>query len=376
MLPFQTDQEPGTYPDRLLVPRSEAVIVRRFQIPAKVMPSGRPEHEVFGHFAGQRIGAALTNTFQASVRSALTPKDGESIPEIVLEDGSRGLSYVWTSRELGKPLHTLLGLSGLVLLLACANIANLMLARASGRQREMAVRLALGASRRRVLRQVLTESLLLSSLGGVAGLVIGYLGRNTLPRLMETSFDGYTSNVRFNWVIFGFAAGVTLLTGILFGILPAWRATREDPNRGLKETSQSITRRRSAWSGKLTVAFQIALSTLLVASSALFLRTLVNLNRVQTGIQADNLLLFDLSAPEARYPGAAAPALFDQLERQLAATPGVTGVSVQTPSFLSNSMWDGDFDIEGVAPVPIDQKDPSRYPNLMMVGRDFFKVAG
>ncbi|MBB5061474.1 putative permease [Granulicella aggregans] len=194
--------------------------------------------------------------------------------------------------------------------------------------------------------------------------------------MMETSFDGYTSNVRFNWVIFGFAAGVTLLTGVLFGILPAWRATREDPNRGLKETSQSITRRRSAWSGKLTVAFQIALSTLLVASSALFLRTLINLNRVQTGIQADNLLLFDLSAPEARYPGAAAPALFDQLERQLAATPGVTSVSVQTPSFLSNSSWDGDFDIEGVAPVAIDEKDPSRYPNLMMVGRDFFNTAG
>jgi predicted permease len=320
--------------------------------------------------------AALTNTYQAAVRSALKQKEGESVPTIVLEDGSRGLSYIWSSRELGKPLHTLLGLSGLVLLLACANIANLMLARASGRQREMAVRLALGASRRRVLRQVMTESLLLASLGGTAGLIAGYLGRNSLPRLMESSFDGDITNVPFNWAIFGFAAGVTLLTGVLFGILPAWRATREDPNRGLKETAQSVTRRRGAWSGKITVAFQIALSTLLVASSALFLRTLINLNHIPTGIQADGLLLFDLSAPEARYPGAAAPALFERLEQRIAAAPGVSGVTALTPSFLSGGNWNGDFDIEGVAPVSIDKDDPSRYPNLMNVGRDFFNVAG
>lgn len=320
--------------------------------------------------------AALTNTFQASVRSGLKQKDGESIPTIVLEDGSRGLANLRTNRELGKPLHTLLGLSGLVLLLACANIANLMLARASGRQREMAVRLALGASRQRVLRQVLTESLLLSSLGGVIGLFVGYLGRNALPRLMESSFDGYSTNIPFNWEIFGFAAGVTLFTGILFGVLPAWRATREDPNRGLKETAQSATRRRSAWSSKLTVSLQIALSTLLVASSALFLRTLINLNRVQTGIQADNLLLFDISAPPARYPGVSAQALFEQMEQRIAAAPGVTSVTLQTPSFVSNSHWSGDFDVEGVAPVTVDKNDPDRYPAMMMVGRHFFNTAG
>lgn len=319
--------------------------------------------------------AALTNTFQSSVRASITPKAGEHIPTLILEDGSRGLSYIWTQLQLGKPIHILLALSGLVLLLACANIANLMLARASVRHREMSVRLALGASRGRILRQVLTESLLLSALGGLFGLLIGYLGRNALPRLMHTSFDGNDINVPFNWLIFAFAAGVTLLTGLLFGILPGWRATREDPNRGLKETAISASRRRSAWSGKGIVAFQIALSTLLVASSALFLRTLVNLNHINPGFNPDNLLTFNLNAPEKQYPGAGAAALFQRLEDAIAGAPGVSGVAVLTPSFLTGGTWNGDFDIEGQAPIQFKKDDPGQFPNLMNVGRTFFSVA-
>ena len=328
-----------------------------------------------GGSAQSTAEAALTNAFQTAVRAAITPKAGEHIPTLILEDGSRGLSYVWTQLKLGKPIHVLLALSGLVLLLACANIANLMLARASVRHREMAVRLALGASRGRVLRQVLTESLLLAFLGGVFGLILGYVGRNILPRLMHTSFDGNDINVPFNWLIFSFAAAVTLLTGLLFGILPAWRATRQDPNRGLKETATSASRRRSAWSGKGIVAFQIALSTLLVASSALFLRTLINLNHIDPGFNVDNLLTFDLQAPETRYPGASAAALFQRLEEAIAAAPGVSGVTVLNPPFLSNSGWNGDFDIEGEPPIQFKKGDMGQYPNVMAVGRNFFSVA-
>ncbi len=319
--------------------------------------------------------AALTNAFQTAVRAAITPKAGEHIPTLILEDGSRGLSYVWTQLELGKPLNVLLALSGLVLLLACANIANLMLARASVRHREMSVRLALGASRGRVLRQVLTESLLLSSLGGVFGLLLGYLGRNALPRLMHSAWEGTDLIIPFNWPIFAFTAAVTLLTSLLFGILPAWRATRENPNQGLKEGATSASRRRSAWSGKGIVAFQIALSTLLVASSALFFRTLVNLNRVDPGFNVDNLLTFDLQAPETRYPGPSAAALFQRLEEAIAAAPGVSGVAVLNPPFLSNSMWNNDFDIEGQPPIQFKKGDMGQYPNVMDVGRNFFSVA-
>ena len=180
----------------------------------------------------------------------------------------------------------------------------------------MSVRLALGASRGRVLRQVLTESLLLSSLGGFFGLVLGYLGRNTLPRLLQTSFDGSGISAPFNWLLFAFAAGTTLLTGLIFGILPAWRATRTDPSRGLRETATSASRRRSTWSGKSVVAFQVALSTLLVASSALFLRTLVNINNIHPGFTPDHLLLFDLNAPESRYPAPLPPHFSNRWKRR------------------------------------------------------------
>ena len=324
--------------------------------------------------SADRTAAALTHTLQAAMRATTAIKPDEHIPSVTLEDGSRGLNF--TAREFAKPLHVLLALSGLVLLLACANIANLMLARASVRHREMSVRLALGASRGRVLRQVLTESLLLSSLGGVFGFILGYLGRNTLPRLMQTSFDGNEISVPFHWLIFAFAAAVTLLTGLLFGILPAWRATREDPNRGLKETAPSASRRRSAWSGKAIVTFQVALSTLLVASSALFLRTLINLDHVNPGFNPDNLLLFDLNPAKARYPGAASVAIYGRIEDGIAAVPGVSGVTVVNPPFLADNMWNSDFDIEGSPASSARGDDVGQYPSLMNVGQTFFTVAG
>jgi predicted permease len=322
----------------------------------------------------QTANAALSATLHAAVRASMPIKAGEHIPNVSLEDGSRGLNF--SARELRKPLHVLLALSGLVLLLACANIANLMLARASVRQREMSVRLALGASRGRILRQVLTESLLLSFLGGLLGLVLGYCGRNLLPELMQVGAEPQELNVPFNWVVFSFAAAITLLTGLLFGILPAWRATREQVSSGLKETARSATRRRSTWSGKVLVGLQVALSTLLVASSALFLRTLMNLNRIDPGFRADGLLTFRLDLPAARYPKEKAIIMNQRLEDALGAAPGVTGVTLINPPFLSGSEWNNDFEIEGEAPGQFKPDDMSRYPWLMNVGRNFFPVTG
>ena len=320
--------------------------------------------------------SALSTQLHAAVLASAKPAADEHVPSVTLVDGSRGLGYRWSSDEMGKPLQILLGLSGLVLLLACANIANLMLARASVRQREMSVRLALGASRGRIMRQVLTESLLLSAMGGTLGLVLGHMGRNALPRLMQSSWSGQELNIPFNWTVFAFASAVTLLTGVLFGILPAWRGTREEVSASLKETARSATRRRSTWSGKSIVALQIALSTLLVASSALFLRTLVNLHRVDTGFRVDGLLNFELSPPAARYPDALSVAVYRRLEEAIATVPGVTGVTVVNPPFVSDSMWNGDFDVEGETPIKYKRDDMGQYPNLMNVGEHFFPVAG
>jgi hypothetical protein len=153
----------------------------------------------------------LASQLEADVRATMKVKQGETMPHLVLSDGSRGLHLM--EGDFKKPASVLMALTGFVLLLACANIANLLLARGAHRQREMSVRLALGAGRGRVLRQLLTESLLLAGIGGMGGLLLGYAGRNLLPTLMSNAWERNEFNVRFDWGIFGFAAGVTLLTG-------------------------------------------------------------------------------------------------------------------------------------------------------------------
>src|SRR5579859_944616 len=184
--------------------------------------------------------AALDGQLGAVVRATMPVRPNEDLPRMDLRDGSRGLFY--QEQTFAKPMAVLLTMVGFVLLLACANIANLMLARGSQRQREMSVRLALGAGRTRIARQMLVESLLLAALGGVGGLIVGYFGSNLIPKLVENGWDRSDFRIHFDWMVFGFTAGVTILTGILFGLAPAWAAARAKVSSGLKETSQSVTK--------------------------------------------------------------------------------------------------------------------------------------
>ncbi len=289
--------------------------------------------------------AALNVSFNAAFRGTGTVEKGETVPRLSLEDGSRGVTS--GLRLLLQPLYVLLGLGGLVLLLACANIANLMLARASSRQREMSARMALGAGRGRILRQVLTESLLLSGMGGAAGLVLGYTSRNLIPWLLRTGWDGGEMPVRFDWRVFGFTSAVTLLTGIFFGIVPAWRLTHSEISTALKEGARTATRKRKAWSGKMIVAFQLALSTLLVMAAVFFLRTLVNLNSVDPGFPAKNLLLFDINVPRTRYPVDKTAGLHRRLEEAFGAVPGVQSETMINIPLVTAFQWNSMFEIEG-----------------------------
>ena len=166
---------------------------------------------------------SLDLLLNAAVRDTTTIETNRTMPHIMIEDGSRGLNE---AAAFAKPIQLLLAMVGGVLLLACANVANLMLARASSRQREMSVRLALGASRWRILRQVLTESLLLSAMGGLLGLLIGFFTRTNLPSFFTNSWKSPEIDIPFNWKIFVFNAAITTSTGIIFGLLPAWAATR------------------------------------------------------------------------------------------------------------------------------------------------------
>ena len=314
--------------------------------------------------------AVLASQLDADVRATLPVKPGETLPHLVLRDGSRGLHVA--EMTFRKPVYVLMALSGFVLLLACANIANLLLARGAHRQREMSVRLALGAGRGRVLRQLLTESLLLATIGGLGGLLLGYAGRNILPTLMSNRWERIEFNIQFDWGILGFAAGVTLLTGLLFGLAPALLAARAEVNSSLKESAQTATRRRRGLTGKFLVGFQIALSTLLVVGAGLFLRTVLALNSVDPGFRADHLILLELDPPARRYAGGKEVELFKRLEGGFAGIPGVESVTAASTPYIADWMSNDRFLPEGEKED--DHKDQAEFFNL--VGNGFFKTLG
>ncbi|HWT64562.1 MAG TPA: ABC transporter permease, partial [Terracidiphilus sp.] len=314
--------------------------------------------------------AGMKAQFEAAVKSLVTIKSGETIPRLFLADGSRGLH--WTDGNFRKPIYVLLALTGFVLLLACANVANLLLSRGAQRQREMSVRMALGAGRLRVARQLLTESLLLAAFGGCGGLLLGYLCRNALPSLLSSSWEQNSIQVSFDWGVFACTALVVLFTGVLFGLAPAWYAARTQVSSSLKESAQTTTRRRRGFSGKTLVGLQIALSTLLVVGAGLFLRTLTALSTQNFGFDTDHLILFEINPPAARYADGKDVQLHSELERRIAALPGVQRITLGSLPYLAQSMTNSDFLPEGERPD--QQKRQAEYFNV--VGNDFFPTLG
>ena len=326
-------------------------------------------------FSDEQARASLDVALGAAIRATTTIEKGDTLPHIRVEDGSKGLNYL--AHQYAKPLYVMLAMVGAVLLMACANMASLMLARASARQREMSVRLALGAGRSRVLRQVLTESLLLSFMGGIFGVLLGYLCRTALPHLIAKAWEYSYIEVPFDWKVFAFTATLTIGTGVLFGILPAWAATRAEIGAALKQGAQTATRRRHAWSGKGIVAFQIAVSTVLVVAAWLFLRTLINLNRIDPGFAVDHLVLFEIDAPSLRYPAPKDVALHARLEEALSAIPGVEGVTTSDAPLLVGMQMITGFHVEGTPDEVSTRPSPeemSKFPRAADVGRDFISV--
>ncbi len=284
----------------------------------------------------RQLRSELDVQLAAAVHGTMTVKADETVPRMVLVDGSRGLHQL--DSNFKGPVNVLMVLVVLVLALACANVANLLLARGAQRQREMSVRLALGAGRTRVIRQLLTESLLLAMLGGAVGLLLGYLGRNGIPRMLTTPWLPAQIDIPFDWGVFLFAAGVTLLTGIVFGVAPAWCAVRADVGSSLKEGTQTATERRKGLGGRFLVSFQIALSTLLVIGAGLFMRTVLSLGTADVGFTTDHLLLAYIDPPQQRYPEGKDVVLHEHLEQAIGAVPGVQAVTLMSTPYLTDSM--------------------------------------
>jgi predicted permease len=276
----------------------------------------------------------------------LEPKD---YPHLGAISGSQG--EMNGRKSFASPLRLLLGVVALVLLIACANVANLLLVRASARQKEIGVRLAMGASRWRLIRQLLTESVLLSTFGGALGVLIAVWIRDSLLGVSEWAGRGNLSlDPRLDLRVLAFTFGLSLLTGIVFGIVPALRATRFDLTPVLKDTGRgSSASTRSLLSRSLVVA-QVSISLLLLIGAGLLVRTLINLKHVETGFNEQNLLLFNVDPGLLGYKDDRLRNLYQQMFTQLEAVPGVRAVTFSRMPLLSRGASSGTFDLPGARP--------------------------
>jgi predicted permease len=297
----------------------------------------------------EQARASLEGVFQQSVlehRAArvqpqgqpplptLEPKD---YPRLAMDSGSQGEMDV--RRRFAPQLYLLLGVVALVLLIACANVANLMLARSSSRQKEIAVRLAMGAGRWRLIRLLLTESLLLSLLGGALGIIFASWIKDVFLTVGNWGGEGMSAvNPQLDLRVLGFTIGLSLLTGILFGIAPALRSTRVDLTPSLKETGRSSSGPSRSLLSKSLVVAQVAMSLLLLIGAGLLLRTLHNLQTVPVGFNSQNLLLFSVDPNLLGYKDTALANLYRQMFDRIEAVPGVSHVTFSRNALLSGSL--------------------------------------
>jgi len=282
----------------------------------------------------------------------------------------RGFSSL--RRRFSQPLLTLMIVVGLVLLIACANVANLLLARAAGRQKEISIRLAIGSGRGRLVRQLLTESLMLAALGGALGLILAGWGDALLLRMASTGKTPIPLDVHLNAAMLGFTAAVTMFTGILFGLAPAIRSTQVDLASTLKENTRSLG--SSGWQlGKLLVAAQVALSLLLLIGAGLFIRTLINLRTLDVGYSRTGLAIMRVDDGASGYTKAQILPLARRIEERLSSLPGVAGVSISANGIFTGE--DGGVDglrIEGFTPV----RHEDTACKFDAVGPHYFQVVG
>jgi predicted permease len=298
-----------------------------------------------------------------SQRSLASNQNRTAVPRLVVESASRGV-YDVNQTEL-RAASILSGVVVLVLLIVCANVANLLLSRATARQKEISVRLSMGATRRRLIGQLLVESLLLASLGGALGIAVGYWGKQLLP-----STTAQTAPL--DWRVLLFVSLVTGITGILFGIAPAFRATAGDVSGVLKETSRSVVASRSLLSKALLVV-QVAISLVLLIGAGLFLRTLDNLRRVDVGFDPQNLVLFRVNPALNRYDEKRSALLYQEMMDRLGTIGGVRGVALSNPALLSGSVNSTSIFIQGRSYAPGQQQDSI---NRLIVSPNFFPLMG
>jgi putative ABC transport system permease protein len=282
-----------------------------------------------------------------------------------------------------EPLWLLLGLSALVLLIACANLANLMLARASAREREMALRLTLGASRLRLIQQLLTESILLAVIGAAAGVGLAQILSRLLITYLSTQRDQVFLELTLDWQVVGFVTGLAVLATVLFGLIPAVRASRFRPGLALKASGRGVfASGESVLLRRALVVSQVALSMVLLVSALLFVRTFQNLMRVDAGFQQDHILIANFDYSPLKLPDGSQMVFKRELLARIQTLPGVTSAAETLFAPLSNAGWDGNIDIPDGPQrqdVLLSRVSPRYFKTMeieLISGRDFNDADG
>jgi len=307
--------------------------------------------------------AAMSPQFSEWMRTVNTARNRADLPKLVLRDGSGGLSGV--RLRYSKPLLILLTLVALILALACANIANLLLARATARRREIAVRISIGAGRLRVIRQLLTESVLLASIGALLGIAFAVWGIHFLTQLLSAGSENFTLHAEVNWHLLAVVAALSMVTGILFGLAPALQSTRVDLMPALKESRTAATSSHSARRFSLSRALmvtQIAISLVILVAAGLFVRTLSSLESIDLGFNRESVLTFKLNARQAGHTDPEISTFYRNLQERFAAIPGVRNASFSDLALVGGRMFTG---------VSVNGAEP-RTGLMVSVGSGFF----
>ncbi len=285
-----------------------------------------------------------------------------------------------TGMQYRTALFTLMAVVGLVLLIACANIANLLLARAAARQREISIRMAIGAARRRVMRQLMSESLMLSLLGAAGGLLFAVWGSQLLVRFLSTAGNELQLDTAPDLRVLAFTMGVAALTGLLFGLAPTLRATNVSPNNVLKEHARGMVGGRIG-PGRVLVTGQVALSLMLLVGAGLFLGTLRNLLTTDLGFNLHNVLLVGADMMQSNVLKEQRPRVYREIVERLRAIPGVSSASSSRMTPIGRGQWDSEVIPEGYAPkgkddtlVYFNRVSPGYFATMrqpVLLGRDF-----
>jgi putative ABC transport system permease protein len=328
---------------------------------------------------GESVEHARTalRTVQPRIREATLPQNSrpENVARYLTDpfnvrpaaNGPAGLG-----RQYRDPLFLIMGVVALVLLIACANIANLLLARANARRHELSVRVALGASSWRIARQLLAESLLISIAGAVLGLAFARWGATLLVRGLSAEDQPIALDVGVDWIVLAFTALVAMVTTLVFGTVPALRATRVQPNDALKQQGRSIVGESRFGFGSAMVILQVALSLVLVVGAGLFIRTFTSLAHVRLGFNPDPLLIVDMNAKRSRVAQENRPDLWERMRQAALSGPGVQNAALQTVTPLTFSTWN--TLIENPPGLSLGENDRLVYVNS--VSRGWFATQG